>query len=98
MMLLRKLHLYVGFALVPLILVQALTGLLLKLNLSNQLVHTLHTWFKYRFDFTRLALTAGKVLGIAIAAGLVFLALSGGVLYVSMRIQQARRRRRAAGR
>ena len=95
---LRKLHLYVGFALVPLILVQAVTGLLLKLRLSNQLVHTLHTWFKYRFDFPAAAQTAGKALGIVIAAGLAFLAVSGGVLYSVMRVQQLRRRRRPAGR
>ncbi len=98
-MFLRKLHLYFGFVLAPLILLQAVTGFLLKTKVSSELVHTLHTWFKYKYDFTSFAMTLGRVLGIAIAAGLVFLALTGGVLYVNMRVQQLRRWRqhRAAG-
>jgi hypothetical protein len=40
-----------------------------------------HGWFKWG--------------GITLAAGLVFLAVSGGILYMNMRIQQWKRRAKA---
>lgn len=93
---LRKLHLYIGFAMVPLVIVQALTGLLLRVKVTNALIHSVHTWFKYRFDFAELGRVVGVVAGVLIGAGLLFLAVSGAVLYLNMRIQQWRRRRHAA--
>ena len=96
---LRKLHLVIGFTLVPLVIVQAVTGLLLRLRVGHVLLHTLHTWFKYKFDFTRPLQTVGTVLGVVTAVGLLYLAVSGAVLYVNMRVQQwkrAARKRRGA--
>lgn len=97
MLLLRKLHLYVGFALVPLVLLQAVTGLLLRVRVSSAFLHTVHTWFKYRVDLVHMAKTIGPIVGIVTAAGLTFLAVSGATVYISMRIQQWRRRARRRG-
>lgn len=94
MIFLRKLHLYVGFTLVPLVFIQALTGLLLRLGISSSLLHMVHTWFKYKFDFTALVRVIGLVVGVVVAAGLVILAVSGAILYFNMRIQKAKRARR----
>jgi uncharacterized membrane protein YciS (DUF1049 family) len=95
---LRKLHLAIGFSLVPLVIIQAVTGLLLRLRLAGGPLHTLHTWFKYQFAFTRAVQVAGTVLGVLTAVGLLYLAVSGSVLYLNMRISQARRRRKAHNR
>lgn len=75
---LRKLHLIVGFTLVPFLLVTAVTGFIYLL--MPRLYHVLrwHGWFKWG--------------GLALAAGLAFLAISGGVLYLNMRIQQWKRK------
>lgn len=91
---LRKFHLYLGFALVPLVLVQALTGLLLRLRAASELAHLVHTWFKYRYDFSVPVARIGVFLGLVTALGLVLLVVSGATLYVNMRIQQRRRARR----
>ena len=78
---LRKLHLLIGFILVPFVLVTAATGLIILTTGNYQLIR-LHSWFKW----------GGMVLG----TGLVFLAISGGILYLTVRIQQARRKRAQA--
>lgn len=75
---LRKLHLVIGFTLVPFILVTAATGFIILTTGSYQLIRW-HSWFKW----------GGMVLG----AGLLFLAISGGILYATMRLQQWKRKR-----
>jgi len=74
---LRKLHLVVGFTLVPFLLVTAATGLYILLTNDYQPLRW-HGWFKYG--------------GMALALGLLFLAISGGILYLTMRIQQWKRK------
>jgi uncharacterized iron-regulated membrane protein len=78
MMGLRKLHLVIGFTLVPFLLVTAVTGFIYLL--APRLYHVLrwHGWFRWG--------------GLVLAAGLAFLAISGAILYLNMRIQQWRRR------
>jgi uncharacterized iron-regulated membrane protein len=81
MMLLRKLHLYVGFALAPLLLIQAVTGFMLRLGIYSPV--RLHNW--------QVIL---RHVAYILAVGLAFLAASGAVLYLHMRIQQWKRRTR----
>jgi len=78
---LRKLHLVIGFTLVPFLLVTAGTGLYILLTNDYSFLRW-HSWFKYG--------------GMALGFGLLFLAVSGGILYLSMRIQQWKRKARAA--
>jgi len=78
---LRKLHLIIGFTLVPFLLVTAGTGLYILLTNNYQPLRW-HAWFKWG--------------GLVLAAGLAFLAISGGILYMSMRIQQWKRKAKAA--
>jgi len=75
---LRKLHLIIGFTLVPFLLVTAVTGVIYLLFPRYYYVLRWHGWFKWG--------------GLVLAAGLAFLAVSGAVLYMNMRIQQWRRK------
>ncbi|MFO7675468.1 MAG: hypothetical protein R6X12_04030 [bacterium] len=88
---LRKFHLILGAILAPFLLVTGIAGLLTVSGYFNPTVFGLHNW--------RIV---GRWLGITVASGLAFLAISGGVLYGHMRFQQFRRRRKkrpaAAGR
>jgi hypothetical protein len=77
---LRKLHLIIGFTLVPFLFITAGTGLYILLANDYRSLRW-HAWFKYG--------------GMALAIGLLFLAVSGGILYLSMRIQQWKRKARA---
>ena len=81
---LRKLHLLIGFILVPFLFIQAVTGFVQVLGMFPRLVVRFHSWtivFRY--------------FGLAVATGLAFLAVSGCVLYLSTRIQQAKRKAKA---
>jgi uncharacterized iron-regulated membrane protein len=79
---LRKLHLIVGFTLVPFLLVTAVTGFTYLLFPRYHQVLRWHGWFRWG--------------GLVLAGGLAFLAISGAILYLTMRIQQFRRRKRQA--
>jgi len=74
---LRKLHLIIGFTLVPFLLITTGSGLYILLT-NNYSILRWHSWFKYG--------------GMALGLGLLFLAVSGGVLYLTMRIQQWKRK------
>jgi hypothetical protein len=78
---LRKLHLVIGFTLVPFILVTAASGFIILTTGNYQLIR-LHSWFKWG--------------GMALGLGLLFLAISGGILYSTMRMQQWKRKRAPA--
>ncbi len=75
---LRKLHLVIGFTLVPFLFVTAGTGFVYLLAPRHHQLLRWHGWFRWG--------------GLLLTAGLAFLAVSGGVLYLKMRIQQWRRR------
>jgi uncharacterized iron-regulated membrane protein len=78
---LRKLHLIVGFTLVPFLLIQAVTGFVQVLGMFPRLVVRLHSWH-----------IIVRYFGLVVATGLAFLAVTGGVLYLSMRVQQWERK------
>lgn len=81
---LRKLHLLVGFILVPFLFIQAVTGFVQVLGVFPSLVVRLHSWVIIFRSF-----------GLLVATGLAFLAVTGCILYLSQRIQQAKRKTRA---
>ena len=78
---LRKLHLIIGFTLVPFLLIQAVTGFAQVLGMFPMLVVRLHSWS-----------IIVRYFGLVVATGLAFLAVSGGILYLKMRLQQAKRK------
>lgn len=81
---LRKLHLLIGFILVPFLFIQALTGFVQVLGMFPSLVVRFHSWviiFRY--------------FGLLVATGLAFLAVTGCILYLNTSIQQAKRKARA---
>ncbi len=81
---LRKLHLLIGFILVPFLFIQAVTGFVQVLGMFPHLVVIFHSWtviFRY--------------FGLAVATGLAFMVVTGAVLYLNTTIQQARRKARA---
>jgi hypothetical protein len=75
---LRKIHLVVGFTLVPFILITAGTAVLILVTQQFYGLLKWHMWFRWG--------------GVVLGAGLVFLAISGAILYLNMRIQQWKRR------
>jgi uncharacterized iron-regulated membrane protein len=87
---LRKLHLYVGVVLALFLLVQAVTGFLLRLRVSGPATHLVHTWLKY----ARSGQGIGLLVGLVISVGLAWLAISGVILFVSTQTQKAKRARR----
>ena len=81
---LRKLHLLIGFILVPFLFIQAVTGFAQVLGMFPSLVVRLHSWMIVFRSF-----------GLLVATGLAFLAVTGCILYLSQRIQQAKRKAKA---
>ena len=81
---LRKLHLLIGFILVPFLFIQAVTGFAQVLGMFPSLVVRLHSWTIVFRSF-----------GLLVATGLAFLAVTGCILYLSQRIQQAKRKAKA---
>jgi uncharacterized iron-regulated membrane protein len=81
---LRKLHLLIGFVLVPFLFIQALTGFVQVLGKFPSLVVRFHSWY-----------IIFRYFGLIVATGLAFLAVTGGILYLNTSIQQAKRKARA---
>ena len=90
MMFFRKLHLYVGIVLALFLLVQAVTGFLLRLRLSGPVSHLLHSGLKYAQSGQGI----GLIIGLTVAVGLAWLAISGVALFVSTQVQKAKRKKR----
>jgi uncharacterized iron-regulated membrane protein len=82
---LRKFHLLIGFILVPFLFIQAVTGFVQVLGLFPALVVRFHSW-----------VIISRFFGLLVATGLAFLAVTGCILYLSQRIQQAQRKAKAA--
>ena len=88
MILVRKLHRYTGITIAPLVLLQAATGFLLRLDSLQRNVRLLHNWS-----------LVSKYVALALAAGLAFMAVTGSIIFVQLwfqRRKRAARRRRAA--
>ena len=64
--------------------IQALTGFVQVLGMFPSPVVRFHSWY-----------IIFRYFGLVVATGLAFLAVSGGVLYLSMRIQQWKRKAKA---
>lgn len=90
MTLFRKLHLYVGIVLALFLLIQAVTGFLLRLRISGPVAHLVHTWLKY----ARSGQGIGLVVGLVLAVGLAWLAISGAMLFVNTQLHKAKRAKR----
>jgi hypothetical protein len=90
MMGLRKLHRVMGLVIVPLVLLQVLGGLLLRIKIQSPFFYNVHTWFKYGPD-TGLA-TTGAVVAVLLGLALGTQAVSGAVMYLGLKVQQAKRR------
>jgi len=84
MMLLRKLHLVIGFTLAAPLLIQAVTGFLLRAGVFTPTTYGLHTWS-----------LIWKHIASVLAVGLAFVVVSGSILYIDMRVRQFRRRKKA---
>ena len=82
---LRKLHLLLGIVLALPLLIQAVTGFLLRVGFVTPAAYLVHTW---AFIWKHIV--------FILAPGLALLVVSGSVIYISQRIQQ--RKRRAAQR
>ena len=67
--------------LVPFLFIQALTGFVQVLGMFPRLVVRFHSWSIIFHYF-----------GLVVATGLAFLAVTGGILYLTTRIQQAKRK------
>ncbi|MBM3314610.1 hypothetical protein FJY71_02030 [candidate division WOR-3 bacterium] len=85
MIFLRRLHLYAGAVLAPFLLLQAITGFVLRLGKYGPV--RLHNWQ-----------VVSRHIAYVLAVGLAFMAVSGVVLYLNTRIQQVRRKKKAAAR
>lgn len=90
MTLFRKLHLYVGIVLALFLLIQAVTGFLLRLRVSGPVSHLVHTWLKYAQSGQGI----GLIVGLAVAVGLAWLAVSGAILFINTQVQKAKRAKR----
>ncbi len=88
MILIRKLHRYTGITIAPLVLLQAVTGFLLRIDSLQRNVRLLHNWSQ-----------VSKYVAFALAIGLVFMAVTGSIIFTQMWLQRrkrATRMRRAA--
>lgn len=84
MNLLRRVHLDVGALMAPFLLVTAVAAVVMLLDIDHDplLFLRLHSWRIIE-----------RYLGVAVAVGLVVLAVTGGILYAQFRINQFRRLR-----
>jgi hypothetical protein len=87
---LRKLHRIVGLCIAPLVLLQVVGGVLLRLDVQSPFFYNVHTWFKYG-PVAGMAI-AGAVVAVLLGLALGTQAVSGAVMYVGLKIQQARRK------
>lgn len=82
MILLRKLHRYTGITIAPLVLMQVVTGFLLRMDSLQRNARLLHNWSQ-----------VSKYAAFAVAIGLAFMVITGSIIFIQMSLQ---RRKRAA--
>ena len=83
MILLRKLHRYTGITIAPLILLQAVTGFLLRMDSLQRNVRLLHNWSQ-----------VSKYVAFALATGLAFMVITGSTIFIQMQLQKRKHTRR----
>jgi hypothetical protein len=89
---LRKLHRIVGVWIALLVLLQVTGGMLLRLGVVTSFIYNIHTWFKF-VPKPALAIP-GAVIAILLGLSLGTQAVSGVIMYISLKVQQARRKAR----
>jgi hypothetical protein len=87
---LRKLHRILGVWIAVLVVLQVLGGMLLRLGVTSSLVFNFHTWFK--FVQTKALAVPGAVIAIVLGLSLGTQAVSGVIMYVNLKVQQAKRK------
>jgi len=80
MILIRKLHRYTGITIAPLVLLQAVTGFLLRLDSLQRNVRLLHNWSQ-----------VSKYVAFVLATGLAFMAVTGSIIFIQMWLQRRKR-------
>jgi uncharacterized iron-regulated membrane protein len=90
---LRKLHRILGVWIALLVLLQVTGGMLLRLGVFSSFFYTVHTWFKY--VPTRTLAVSGAVVAVLLGLSLATQAVSGVIMYLNMKVQQAKRKAKA---
>ena len=88
MILLRTLHRYTGITIAPFVLLQAVTGFLLRMDSIQRNVRLLHNWSQ-----------VSKYVAFVLATGLAFMVVTGSIIFIQMWLQKRKRvirKRRAA--
>jgi hypothetical protein len=90
---LRKLHRVLGMWIALLVLLQVTGGVLLRLQVSSPFFYTVHTWLKY--SHTKLLVWSGAAVAVLLGLSLATQAVSGIIMYLNMKVQQAKRKAKA---
>jgi|GEM_PF-2061160 len=89
---LRKLHRVTAVWIAPQVLLQAAGGTRLRLDGTTPFFLTVHAWFKS--VNARALEIPGAVVAVLLGLGLMVQAVTGFIMYVNLKVQQARRRAR----
>lgn len=87
---LRKLHRILGVWIAALVVLQVVGGMLLRLKVQSSFFYNIHTWFKY--SPAAVLTILGAVVAILLGLSLGTQAVSGVIMYINMKVQQARRK------
>lgn len=80
MILLRKLHRYTGITIAPFVLLQVVTGFLLRMDSLQRNARLLHNWSQ-----------VSKFVAFALAIGLAFMVVTGSIIFIQMQLQKRKR-------
>lgn len=80
MILIRKLHRYTGITIAPFVLLQAVTGFLLRMDSLQRNARLLHNWSQI-----------SKYVAFVLAIGLAFMAVTGSIIFIQMWLQKRKR-------
>ena len=80
MILIRKMHRYTGITIAPLVLLQVVTGFLLRQDSLQRNARLLHNWSH-----------VSKYVAFALAVGLAFMVVTGSIIFIQMQLQKRKR-------
>jgi uncharacterized iron-regulated membrane protein len=92
MIALRKLHRVLGLTIAPLVLLQAVGGVLLRLKVTSPFLYSIHTWYKYNPGLVPAIGVVTIAVAVLLGLSLTVQAVSGAVMYINMRVMQAKRK------
>jgi hypothetical protein len=87
---LRKFHRILGVWIALLVLLQVTGGMLLRLGVTSSFIFNIHTWFRF-LKVPALAIP-GVVIAILLGMSLGTQAVSGVIMYINLKVQQAKRK------